>query len=81
MSDEDGKGLNPNGRTVDLNGRKNVSGSLPQMRDPAPSEMLSVGSSTHQGRDSYVVGVSSDGPDRQPNTWDDITTMPEEVVK
>lgn len=35
----------------------------------------------NQERDTYIVGVTSWGPDGQPGTWDDITTMPEEVVK
>lgn len=30
---------------------------------------------------SYVVGVTSDGPDRKPNTRDDITTWPKEISK
>lgn len=33
------------------------------------------------GRDSYLVGVTSFGPDGERGTWDDISTMPEEVVK
>ena len=71
--------LNTQGRTVDKKGREYVSGSLPQMLDPAPSDTLSVGGGSASGRDSYIVGVTSDGPDRTPNTWDDISTMPEEL--
>jgi len=74
-----GSGLNPDGRTVDRNGRQYVSGSLPQMLDPAPNDKLTVSGGSTQGRGSYIVGVTSDGPDRIPETWDDITTLPEEL--
>ena len=44
-------------------------------------DVPSISSSGSAGRDTYIVGVTSWGPDGQPGTWDDITTMPEEVVK
>ena len=75
----EGKGLNTTGRAVDKNGRQYVSGSLPQMRDPAPNDTLTVSGGSTQGRNSFIVGVTSDGPDRTPETWDDITTLPEEL--
>ena len=52
--------------------------------DPATGsagEVPSISSSAMSGRDTYIVGVTSWGPDGKPGTWDDITTMPEEVVK
>ena len=72
-ADGDAK-LKAEGRTVDRQGLSD-----PLMQDPAPSEKISVGSGSAAGKDSYVVGVSSDGPDGIKNTWDDITTMPQEV--
>lgn len=36
----------------------------------------SISSGQARGGEDFVVGVASDGPDRQPNTWDDITTWP-----
>ena len=74
-----GAGLNTEHRTVDRRGGDNVPGSLPQMRDPYQGEYLSVGGGSTDGKDTYIVGVTSDGPDRTPNTWDDITTLPEEM--
>lgn len=47
----------------------------------AANNTIDVSGGSANGRDSYLVGVTSDGPDGQPGTWDDITTMPEEVVK
>lgn len=50
--------------------------------DSTSSQTLPIGSgSAAQGRASYIVGVTSWGPDGQQGTWDDITSMPEEVVK
>ena len=52
--------------------------------DPATGnagEVPSISSSGSAGRDTYIVGVTSWGPDGKQGTWDDITTMPEEVVK
>ena len=75
----DGPGLNVEHRTVDRRGQNDVSGALPQMRDPYPSSAtLPVTGGNTVGKNAYVVGVTSNGPDRKPNTWDDITTMPEE---
>ena len=54
------------------------------MRDPGQSssgEVPSIAGANSAGRDTYMVGVTSWGPDGQPGTWDDISTMPEEVVK
>ncbi len=72
---EDGNGLRTDtqGRTVDDKGLTS-----PQMRDPYSTETIPVGSGATDGKDTYIVGVTSDGPDMKPETWDDITTMPEE---
>ena len=54
------------------------------IEDPSPDTAgvkNSIGGATAAGRDTYIVGVTSNGPDGMPGTWDDITTMPEEVVK
>ena len=72
-------GLNTLQRTVDRKGGDLVPGSLPDMTDPYQSQVISVGGGSASGRDSYVVGVTSDGPDRKADTWDDITTLPEEM--
>lgn len=72
--------FNTEGRTVDRKGMEYVSGTLPQMLDPAESDnKLPVGGGSASGRDSWIVGVTSDGPDRVQNTWDDISTLPEEL--
>ena len=65
------------GRTVDQNGL-----SAPVMQDPYTSQVLPVGSGATSGKDTYIVGVTSWGPDGQTggdHIWDDITTMPEEL--
>ena len=79
--DPNGNGVRTDteGRAVD---RKGLSGKSNAMREPYQSESISVGSASTAGKDSYIVGVTSWGPDRQTggdHTWDDITTMPEET--
>lgn len=54
------------------------------LADPLTSnagDVPSITGNSSAGRDTYIVGVTSWGPDGKPGTWDDITTMPEEVVK
>ena len=54
------------------------------LADPTTESAGAVGpisGNGSQGRDTYIVGVTSWGPDGKPGTWDDITTMPEEVVQ
>ena len=53
------------------------------LEDPGSSSAgaQTVSGANPNGRDSYIVGVTSWGPDGKPGTWDDISTMPEEVVK
>ena len=79
--DQNGNGIRTDtqGRSVDRNG---LIGKDKAMRDPYQSETIAVGSASTAGKDSYIVGVTSWGPDRQTggdHTWDDITTMPEEA--
>lgn len=38
----------------------------------------SISGANSSGRTAYIVGVTSYGPDGRPETWDDITTLPEE---
>ena len=77
--DPNGSGVRTDteGRAVDRNGLTS-----PQMREPYPGGTLPAGSASTDGKDTYIVGVTSWGPDRQTggdHTWDDITTMPEET--
>lgn len=93
--DPDGNGIrtDTSGRAVDKNGLTQI-----QMRDPYPGGTIQPGTSgggsgvpganegenqsDGGGKATYVVGVTSWGPDRKTggdHTWDDITTMPEEA--
>lgn len=52
--------------------------------DPLRDNPKTIGGANAAGRDSYLVGVHSYGPDGKTggdNSWDDISTMPEEIVK
>ena len=62
-------------RALDLNGLRGM-----EMGDPLNSQNLSLGGGTSEGSPSYVVGVSSDGPDGVAETWDDISTFPEDQL-
>ena len=47
---------------------------------PSDFTVLSVGSSASSGSlKTYTVNVKSDGPDREPNTYDDIWSYPDEI--
>ena len=78
--DENGSGLRSDGRTI-VSDFKLLSPSASDMDDTLPDKNFALGSGSSQSRASYIVGVTSWGPDGQQGTWDDITTMPEEVVK
>lgn len=55
-----------------------------QLRDPMNDKVFQIGGATAAGRDSYIVGVTSYGPDGKTGgdySWDDISTMPEVIVK
>ena len=76
---DDGSGLRAGGRTLS-EGTKTISAT--ELDDAgAAGQSPAVGSGAAQGRASYIVGVTSWGPDGMQGTWDDITSMPEEVVK
>lgn len=81
--DEKGKLRKDTGRTLMTTfERLNVSPS--DLRDPLVDRVFSITGSNSAGRDSYIVGVLSYGPDRQTggdHSWDDISTIPEEIVK
>lgn len=54
------------------------------IRDPLVDKTIYIGGGTAAGRNSFLVGVHSYGPDGKTggdNSWDDISTMPEEIVK
>ena len=77
---ENGSGLRSDGRTI-AQDFKLLSPSASDMKDTLPDKNFALGSGSAQSRTAYLVGVTSWGPDGQQGTWDDITTMPEEVVK
>lgn len=84
--DDSGTGLRTGGRTVvsatdGTDGFKLLTLTAQDMEDTLPDKNFMLGSGTSQSRASYIVGVTSWGPDGEKGTWDDITTMPEEVVK
>ena len=61
---------------------QNISAS--DIRDPLMDKSISISGGTAAGRESFLVGVHSYGPDGKTggdNSWDDISTMPEEIVK
>lgn len=76
---DDGDGLRTGGRTLEEGTKSIPSTELDD--DGSAGQTIAVGSGSAQGRTSYIVGVTSWGPDGQQGTWDDITSMPEEVVK
>ena len=61
------------GRAVD---RQGITGK--EMRDPLSDETIRLGGGNSAGKDTFIVGVTSNGPDGEPETWDDITTYPED---
>lgn len=77
---EDGSGLRDDGRTV-VSDFKRLNVTASDMEDTLPDKVVPIGSGSAGSRAAYVVGVTSWGPDGLQGTWDDITTMPEEVVK
>ena len=71
------------GRTLSTKFEK-LSASNQLLTDQLDNTTLSAGGGTAAGRVSWLVGVTSYGPDGKTGgdaTWDDVTTMPEEVVK
>ena len=71
------------GRTLSTKFEK-LPTSVQQLSDQLDATMYNAGGGTAAGRTAWLVGVTSYGPDGQTGgdeTWDDITTMPEETVK
>ena len=61
---------------------QNVSAS--DVQEPLNDKIVSISGGSAAGRESFLVGVHSYGPDGKTggdNSWDDISTMPEEIVK
>ena len=77
-------GLKQNdGRTLSMTMEK-LNASPDDMRDPINARTYAVTGSGTAGHDTFIVGVVSYGPDRKTGgdySWDDISTMPEEIVK
>ena len=75
------------GRTLNLSGISGMrmddrEGSLPNDTFPIGTGGGDKGANTSAGvsKDTYVVGVASDGPDGEHETWDDISTFPEDQL-
>ena len=54
------------------------------VKDPLVDKIVDITGGGSAKRDSYLVGVHSYGPDGKTgadNSWDDISTMPEEIVQ
>lgn len=66
------------GRTLD---REGIIGSQVMLDSSSRGEyVVPLGNGNAAGRDTYIVGVTSNGPDREPETWDDISTYPEDQL-
>ena len=55
-----------------------------QLRDPLEDKVLMIGRANAARPHSFIVGVTSYGPDGKTGgdySWDDISTMPEVIVK
>ena len=79
---DNGSGLRAEGRTL----RNDFERNIPQsnLRDPMNDNTITISGGNVAQHESYLVGVHSYGPDGKTggdNSWDDISTMPEEIVK
>jgi len=81
-SDDGNSVLKETGRTLSTS-FVNTAPEAEDLADPGSSGagVESVSGADARGRQSFIVGVTSWGPDGDPGTWDDISTLPEEVVK
>ena len=79
--DTRGTGLRTDTSRTLVRSFERLSLSATDLRDPLPEKTFAAGSGSSAGRDTFIVGVTSWGPDGKEGTWDDITTMSEEVVK
>ena len=80
--DENGNGLRTDGRTLRTDFEKPVDRN--DLDDPRSDERIDVSGGNAAGRDTFLVGVHSYGPDGKTGgdySWDDISTLPEEIVK
>ena len=71
------------GRTLVMTSEK-LNASPNDLSDPLAARTYAVTGSGTAGHETFIVGVHSYGPDRKTggdNSWDDISTLPEEIVK
>lgn len=82
--DDDNGGIREgDGRTLSMT-MERLNATPTDLRDPINSRTYAVTGSGTAGHDTYIVGVVSYGPDGKTggdNSWDDISTLPEEIVK
>lgn len=81
--DESGQLRRGTGRTLQTTFER-LSVTPSDLRDPLREKTFAITGSNAAGRDSWIVGVVSYGPDGQTGgdySWDDISTLPEEIVK
>ena len=79
---DDGSGLRDSPRTL-TSEFVTTEPDVADLADPGANSagVETVSGADARGRQTYIVGVTSWGPDGEPGTWDDISTLPEEVVK
>ena len=83
FDDESGGLKTDDGRTLSMTMDK-LNASPNDLSDPIASRTYAVTGSGTAGHDTFIVGVHSYGPDRKTGgdySWDDISTLPEEIVK
>ena len=83
--DEGGEGLRKTGRTLKTAFEK-LNASASNFQDPADVQQntFPLNGQNAKQHESFLVGVMSYGPDGKTGgdySWDDISTMPEEVVR
>ena len=78
---DNGTGLRSEGRTLSTVYLRAKPTESEMTDDSSLPDGKPVSGASAAGRDTYIVGVTSFGPDGKEGTWDDITTLPEEVVK
>ena len=83
FDDENGGLRDADGRTLAVTMEK-LNASPSDLRDPISDRAYAVTGSGTAGHETYIVGVVSYGPDGKTGgdySWDDISTLPEEIVK
>ena len=79
---ENGTGLRTEGRTLRTDFENPIA--AVDLADPRADKSISVAGGSAAGGDTFLVGVHSYGPDGKTGgdySWDDISTMPEEIVR